>query len=89
MNEPKDSLKSDPTKFDFESWEDYVFDPSFFDQGSIGSEGCTAIFKLDRFTDNQDVPENVYLHIYNDHNGYYAHGFKMKINGKTIQQGDL
>jgi hypothetical protein len=67
----------------------YVFDPTFFDQTGgdprcFGSGGI-AVFRLTA----EGVPD-LYLHLFNVHNGYYAHGFSMKdANGNLIQAGDL
>lgn len=33
--------------------------------------------------------EEYFIHLYNTHNGYYAHGFKMLEDGLSLYQGDL
>lgn len=30
-----------------------------------------------------------FIHIFNSHNGYYAHGFDFTIAGKTVREGSL
>ena len=32
---------------------------------------------------------DLFLHLYNDHNGYYAHGFEFKVNDSITEVGDL
>ncbi len=33
--------------------------------------------------------EEKFLHLYNVHNGYYSHGFEVKVGGKTTRDGSL
>lgn len=70
----------DTTSFDIpENIGSYVFDPSYYD--FVGSEdldaGDMVLFKLV----SPKAPD-LYLHIYNAHNGYYSHGLTMDINGE-------
>lgn len=60
----------------------YRFDPTFKD--SSGETDCAmATFRL-------ISPDNVvYLTIYNDHNGYYSHGFKFESTDNIIREGSL
>ena len=50
-------------------------------------EGGLVIFKL------QSLPTNpksdLYLHLYNSHNGYYSHGFEMYVGGIPIKSGSI
>jgi hypothetical protein len=55
--------------------EPYVFDTTFDDGG---------IFRL-----TADGLPNVYLVLYNHHNGYYSHGFCMSQNERVIHSGSL
>lgn len=59
----------------------YVFDTEFFKEisGSDFEEGGMVVFKL------VNIHQEKYLHLFNCHNGYYAHGFEMKINDKKIR----
>ncbi|MBW2977423.1 hypothetical protein KY331_01115 [Candidatus Woesearchaeota archaeon] len=67
---------------DFEH-EDYVFDTNFYENVSFEKhDGAAAIFKL---VAKEKKP--VYLVLYNYHNGYYSHGFKMKKEGNKIHKG--
>lgn len=54
------------------------FDPEFFHDN-----GCVVTFRL---VDGEDV---AYLTIFNDHNGYYSHGFEFKDGQKVIHNGYL
>ena len=56
-----------------EALKNYIFDPLYCANENDGGDGGVVIFKLI----GADAP--VYLHLYNHHNGYYAHGFDMKI----------
>ena len=38
---------------------------------------------------NRDASQEKFIHIYNCHNGYYAHGFEMKKDDKIIQKGQI
>lgn len=69
--------------------EDYFFDPSFIEHGSIMEtyEGGSVTFKMFNRRNINGYPNELYLTFYNCHNGYYGHGFSMKIGGKTIQEG--
>ena len=67
---------------------DYDFDPKFFEhvESADVNEGGMVRFRLVR----RDAPWlDVYLHIFNSHNGYYSHGFTFTAQDKTIQDGSL
>lgn len=66
--------------------EGYVFDTDFFNESSFDgdSESATAIFKLVQ----QGLPD-LYLTLYNSHNGYYSHGFDATVGGEHWQEGRL
>lgn len=66
--------------------EDYFFDKEFFQEveSSNLDEGGMVAFKL--------IAENkpdLYLHLFNAHNGYYGHGFEVKHGGETVKSGCL
>lgn len=70
-----------------EAVEGYVFDPLYFDEvKNSDSLDCGEMvrFRLVR----KDSPD-LFLHLFNVHNGYYAHGFTMNINDKTMKEGYL
>lgn len=70
-----------------ESLKDWTFDTSFFQELEEGSHGYhvdrTAVFRLVN-GDNE-----LFLHLFNSHNGYYAHGFDFSMDGEIIQSGSL
>jgi len=69
-----------------EGLEPYSFDKEFFEEYTPASleSGGMAIFKLVA----EGQPDR-YLHLYNNHNGYYSHGFEMKQNDDTLREGHL
>lgn len=72
--------------------EDYIFDTSYFKEvepkadkyGSCLDSGSMVRFKLI----SQGKPD-LFLHLYNSHNGYYGHGFEFKIGDVIKQEGSL
>jgi len=77
---------SDDDSKDVPDVEDYVFDKDFFKdiESSDLDEGGMVAFKL--------IAENkpdLYLHLFNCHNGYYGHGFEVKHGGETVRDGCL
>jgi len=61
--------------------EGYQFDTNYFKELSLGGghlECEVAIFRL-----GKDGSE-IYLALYNSHNGYYSRGFDMSVGGETI-----
>lgn len=75
------------TEFINQFLEGWVFDPKFFTEDSNGTkdyhESSQATFRLVK--DDKEL----FLHLYNEHNGYYSHGFEFVEEGKTIQSGWL
>lgn len=66
--------------------EAYSFDKDFFqevDSSDLDSGGMVA-FKL-----VADGKPDLYLHLFNAHNGYYGHGFKVKHGGETVRDNYL
>ena len=73
--------------------EDYIFDTEFFEEDfkpieeTYWNEDNNAVmFKM---VNRNDVTDIVYLTLYNCHNGYYSHGFDMKIDGVIKHEGSL
>lgn len=63
----------------------YIFDVDFFEQEENCSQldaGQMVRFKL------TNGKEELFLHLYNSHNGYYSHGFEFK-NGDEIIREDF
>lgn len=85
---------------DFDT-EGYQFDKTFCEETESGGDsGGKATFRLTRPTTptrskkaaKRKGPvtcEVLYLTIYNHHNGYYSHGFEMKVGDKTVKTGSL
>ena len=63
----------------------YIFDKDFYEEIQDGDGGGTAIFKLTAPNNKPDL----YLHLFNVHNGYYGHGFTVKHNGVIVKGGYL
>jgi hypothetical protein len=69
----------------------YVFDPDFLereeicdDEGSSCTSNGIARFRLVAL----DKPD-LFLHLFNDQNGYYSHGFTFHHPEKPVLDGDL
>lgn len=64
----------------------YRFVPDFIqdvDSGDLDEGGMVA-FKL-----VADGKPDLYLHLYNSHNGYYSHGFTVSVGGQVIKDDYL
>lgn len=61
--------------------EAYSFDKSFFQEVDSYDLDCggMVVFKL-----AADGKPDLYLHLFNAHNGYYGHGFEVKHGGETV-----
>ncbi len=70
----------------YESLEPYVFDTEFRAYPSLGNtdSGGEVSFKLVA----PGLPD-LYLTLFNHHNGYYAHGFELVKDGKVLDSGSL
>lgn len=66
---------------------DFVFDTQVFEHHSA-KECCDFSMIVLRIV-NSDASQEKFIHIYNCHNGYYAHGFEMKKDDKIIQEGQI
>lgn len=73
--------------------EEYVFDKGYMNSPDLVKdedgyseldEGGIVVFKL-----IADSKPDLYLHIFNSHNGYYSHGFEFKDGDKVLRKGDL
>lgn len=76
--DPRDPLPDDLTP--------YRFDPAFFEETSEGvsDAGAMAIFRL-----TAPNKPDLFLHLYNSHNGYYSHGFTVSVGGQQTRSGSL
>jgi hypothetical protein len=71
-----------------ESLKDWTFDKSFFEELSPNNpnsynEDNRVAFRL------VNGDKELFLHLYNIHNGYYSHGFEFSEDGKSLQAGYL
>lgn len=66
--------------------DDYAFDRDFFEQveGADVEEGGMVRFRL-----IAAGKPDLYLHIFNSHNGYYGHGFEVEHSGTVVRNGSL
>lgn len=88
-------IKPEPTAYSYEfepvleqapDVEGYDFDPSY-EKGDSGGDldgGGMTIFRLT----SGSLPD-LYLHIFNAHNGYYCHGFEVKHGDVLVREGYL
>ncbi len=78
-----DSEKRTPKTPDVE---EYVFDLGFFEKDSspVYGSGGGVFFKLVALN-----KPDLYLHLFNVHNGYYSHGFTVEHDGKIIKSDYL
>lgn len=66
--------------------EEFVFDSSWFksvEMGSYDSDNM-AVFRL-----VNPKGEEMFLALFNSHNGYYGHGFTVSIKGEIVREGTL
>jgi len=76
----------DNDKRDIPDVEDYAFDRAFFEQveGADVDAGGMVRFRL-----VADGEPDLFLHIFNSHNGYYGHGFTVHHSGQEVYSGTL
>lgn len=71
--------------------EGYTFDKDFLVSGTYPKDFDTIInfvvFRLEH--PNKKTQPDKFLHLFNAHNGYYAHGFNFKHLEKTLLEGEL
>ena len=79
-DEPKNEVSIRGYDFDIEFFQTADSSTDNTDGYSPFDEGGMAIFRLT----NRKGKER-FLHLYNCHNGYYAHGFTVKHNGEVIR----
>ena len=80
------SYNQDDCSKDTPDLNDYVFDKVFFEEveSSDLDFGGMVAFKL-----ICDGKPDLYLHLFNCHNGYYGHGFQVKHGGEIVKEGCL
>jgi len=68
--------------------DDYVFDSSFL-CNFYGSECPTCNMVIFRLVNRVSSEDGVYLVLYNYQNGYYYHGFELKIRDYVYRSGEI
>jgi len=88
VSKEKPKTISETQDFNFD---DFTFDKDFFEESALEqsevADGGSVLFRLIG-KDNSEV----FLCLYNSHNGYYGyygHGFHMEIRGQEIHSGIL
>lgn len=73
----------DSDNYDIPDVSTYEFDTEFFQEIQDGDLDCggMVIFKLVSF-----MKPDLYLHLFNSHNGYYGHGFVVKHSGQVLKE---
>jgi len=63
----------------------FVFDCDFFQkiEGDEFEDGGMAVFRIKSKTAEK------FIHIYNAQNGYYSHGFNLKVSGEVLREGEI
>jgi hypothetical protein len=76
-----------------DSLDGWVFDPSYFKQVDY-IEGGSADYKYNALDDGGMVifrivkgDQEKFIHLFNVHNGYYGHGFDMKVGQDAVHEG--
>ncbi len=65
--------------------QEYVFDPSYFKENSeVMGDGGMVVFRLT----SPEKPE-IFLCLYNHQNGYYSHGFEVKVGETVLREGSI
>lgn len=68
---------------------DYVFDVGYCNMSTITEDlycGDSVTFKLYSKSNKEDI---LYLTFYNSHNGYYGHGFVVKIGDEIKEERSI
>jgi len=65
----------------------YIFDVDYFE--CVSDSTCFDDGGLARFRLVHPNKPDLFLHIFNSHNGYYGHGFSVEHSGKTIIDSSL
>jgi hypothetical protein len=78
FKESIDGDRVDRDEIDFDGWN---FDTSYCERAEEKYEEYEVTFRL---TNGED---EMFLVLYNYHNGYYSHGFEMKADDEVIHDG--
>jgi len=80
---PIDKIK----RMDKSLYEHHVFNPSFIEGPNESSDLDAGMWVAFKMVDNGKP--DLFLILFNSHNGYYGHGFELKIDGEIIHNGGL
>jgi len=73
--------------FDCEYFMSLEYLPAEGEEGNCLDSGGMVVFRL--FVHKGHEIKHKYLHLFNQHNGYYSHGFEMTIDGKEIRSDSI
>ena len=65
--------------------EDFVFDPAYFEQVDCSELDAGEMVRFRLVNGSNEL----FIHLYNCHNGYYGHGFEFKIGDEIKHDGYL
>ena len=88
LSEQRREDTNDADTIDHKTMFDYVFDPVFFEEAGVSGpfgEGKLVRFRLTAPGNQPDV----FLHLFNVHNGYYSHGFEIGMGNTVIRSSYL
>lgn len=80
-------IYADDNGHDLRDFPDYYFDTDYFLEGDDPSDydsGGWVKFRL-----VEEDGEDLFLMLYNIHNGYYSHGFGMEVGGERLYYGSI
>lgn len=81
---PKDKVSDN--EYTKEELADYTFNTNYFKEVPGGDDDDGSIV---RFCLINKMGKELFLHLYNFHNGYYGHGFDSEIGGVDWMSGSL
>lgn len=74
----------------------YLFDTKYFNDeinldelSKLTDIEYWDIVEVAEFRLTKEGEDDIYLVLYNSHNGYYGHGFEFVVDGKVIEEGSL
>lgn len=84
--EPNDKNYNDNESEIMLSLDQYDFDRNYFKEiyGENNDEWAGVVFRL-----TNSYNSEIFLILYNAHNGYYSHGFHMDVGGIQLRSGRL
>ena len=83
----KERVEKEFGSIDVETIEGYTFDVDSlktYDELDYGDIKSSIVIKL-----TKKKCKHIYLHLYNEHNGYYAHGFTLREGNRLVYDIDI